>query len=175
MSSLSTASLIVVTLIGSLSCSQEPRVEIWQGSVTLGATPLSIQPAQPLRVEGSTIEVCVVPRMSSYTAVDDSILLNDSAGVHPSVLLFDGSGVVEHMGHFIDTVEIASGDTERHVVITTRRLAVLADRQAGLICMWQKNRRDRNKKFVRVDISTDRPLEIAKVYWWSGDPRAAVP
>jgi hypothetical protein len=114
------------------------------------------------------IEVCVSPRSAKYRAFADSIVVNDSIGVHPFVYLFDSSGGRKELGVFIDSANGNGGRNATDYVIKVRRPGVRAEREHGIVCMFQQNMADSGRAFSQIEIATDKPLEITAVSWWSG-------
>jgi len=167
------SAVLVVSMIGLNDCAPKPREEIWRGDSMLGPSGLSIRPAHLLGVEGPVVEVCILPRATTYSAIADSIVIPGAPSIHPDVFLVDSSGVEQQIGHFTDT--LTNDSTHRQVVYSARRPSVIADRQERVICIWQRRFLHVAKKFARIEIRTDRPLEITRVYWWSGEHKAFLP
>ena len=167
------SAVLVVFMIGLNDCAPKPRDEIWRGDSMLGPSGLSIRPAHLLVVEGPVVEVCFLPRATTYSAIADSIVIPGAPSIHPDVFLIESDGVEQQIGHFTDT--LTDDSTHGRAVVSGRRPSVFADRQERVICIWQRRFVDAAKKIARIEIRTDKPLEITRAYWWSGERKAFLP
>jgi hypothetical protein len=161
--------LVVATLL--LAACGQPR-PIWRGEATLSATPLAITPERPLEAPGPTSLVCLTPTVQGVRGVLDTLFLPDGGVTRVRVVLVTPEGVRDSL--WGTGLWSEPGDSARGIPFRLRPVPVPPtwEPRGEQMCLWQNRAPTPARRFIRVELRSDRALPIRGVGWWSGVPTA---
>jgi hypothetical protein len=154
-----------ITFLVAAACNRSRTV--WTGQTMLGPRGLSLTFSEPLLAPGPFHHVCIVPTSEDVRTDWDSLVLSKGQGTKLHVVLTTPSGGRDSLwSPAAWQPRRDSAGRRDSVFVPAQPPAVLSE--GAEACVWHDAGEDSTRVYTRLELRTDRPVEIRAVTWWSG-------